>query len=153
MSKTETVNEARTEHELVTVIVSPSGGAKQGILLVEHDAPIRDFFCEALACRGIPVWPAGNVAEALDIFHQRGQTIRVVVVDQDFTEWNGALMWDVLHRLNPNVKGCLITGDGDNWTPADLAKLGIAATFPKPLQIDAMFQILEALIGKASVGA
>jgi len=150
MSGPDSANHLETDNDILIAVTPapPLKGLKQGILLIEHDASVRELFCNAMDYCGIPIWTAGTVAEALDLFHLRGPSIGVVVVDEDLPEWNGPLLWDVLHRLNPHVRGCLIASDATAWTTTDLAKLGIFAAFRKPLQIDEMFQTLERLVTK-----
>jgi DNA-binding NtrC family response regulator len=136
---------AQTRSSAEPVATSSNKPQRSGILIVEHEEAIRIIFCELMDCHGIPVWAAANVAEALDLAHQHGDGLGVAVVEHDLPEWNGPLLWDVLRRLRPQLKGCLISSDGVDAGVIDLPALGIVATFRKPLQLDEMLRVLEDL--------
>ena len=146
MEKTNAHHLTAVRSDLATTPVGPATQAmRKGVLLVEHEVPIRELLCEAMECRMIPYWTAGNVAEALDIAHSHGDSIGVVVLEQDFPEWNGALMWEVLRRLKRHLKGCLIVPDGVEWTPRQVAELGVSAIVHKPVQVDDLMRLVRDL--------
>ena len=154
MATSNTAKNPPSDYALVeTPVAASKAPTKRGILLVEYEVPLRALLSEVMERRGIPLWTAVNVADALDMFHEHGPSIAVVVIEQSLPEWNGPLLWQVLHRLRPSVKGCMITEDGSAPDAIDVENLGLAATFAKPLQLDDMIRVLEELTAKANAEA
>src|SRR5262245_16724613 len=79
-------NDHSTQSAAVVSADWHENGSRSAILLIVDEPPVRDFLTEAMERRGIPVWAAANVAEALDMLHDHGPGIGVVVVEHNLPE-------------------------------------------------------------------
>ncbi len=98
----------------VTAQESPSAeilaGDEELILIVDDEAAIRESSKALLETYRYQVLTAANGKEAIALYHQHQNEIRVVLVDMMMPVMDGATTIHRLHEINPQVKIIAISG-------------------------------------------
>ena len=107
-------------------MTAPETPARETILLVEDEPPVRQLFATALARAGYRVLEARNGQEALATFAQHGGDIHLLLTDMRMPYMGGAELARQLHAKNPDLRLLCISGypgaDSDNVGADFLAK-------------------------------
>ncbi|MBN2365435.1 MAG: PAS domain-containing protein, partial [Calditrichaeota bacterium] len=93
-------------------------GNGEVILLVEDDSEIRDFIVQALNNNGYRVYAVSNYSEALRVYDQQKEDIRLVFSDVVLPDRNGLELIEELLRKDPHLSVILssgYTGEKSNW--------------------------------------
>ncbi|MFW6241916.1 MAG: PAS domain-containing hybrid sensor histidine kinase/response regulator, partial [Thermodesulfobacteriota bacterium] len=80
------------------------------VLLVDDEPMVRDVGAEMLATLGFDVVTAASGAEAIDRFRERGDTIRLVILDMIMPEMSGERVFEQLRSMDPSVRVLLSSG-------------------------------------------
>ena len=124
-------SESITTTEIITGETIPSG-QEELILVVDDEAPIREVTKETLENYNYRVITARDGIEAIAIYAQQPQEIKVVLMDLTMPEMDGLTAMRTLKKINPNIK--LIATSGlatkEKMTAAEL--IGIKAFLVKP---------------------
>jgi CheY-like chemotaxis protein len=124
-------------------------GAKKMILLVENDADVRDLLQDSFELLGYDVIPAASGKQALDYLSlERAPPPDIVVLELMLPIVNG---WQVVERIrrDPEVAGVpvvVITGDTRD------RPTGVSALFRKPLQMQALLDLVRRYLDRPSIG-
>ena len=105
-----------------------------GVLLVEDDASLRDWWCGSLEEMGYSVLSAGSAPEALKIARQPVTPIDLAVLDLGLPP-------------HPNLQVISQTATPPNWLAVQLAQCGTVWVTP-----DSASMVFEALTSGADVG-
>jgi len=88
-------------------------GLGEHILLVEDEKEVRDFAARVLRESGYVVFTAASAKEALDIFAEKGQDIRLVFSDVVLTDKPGPELVEALVAMKPDLHILLSSGYPD----------------------------------------
>jgi nitrogen-specific signal transduction histidine kinase/ActR/RegA family two-component response regulator len=123
------------------------------ILVVDDEAAVREVARQALLEFGYKVITASRGAEALRIFRERRQEIKLVLTDMMMPEMDGATLIAALRVLDPAVKVVGITGMSDAAGMSALKTHALAAMLAKPFTIEKLIGVIrEALPAAAGSG-
>ena len=105
------------------------------ILLVEDEAPVRQFALRALRNKGYEVLPAEGGAEALGILDQHEDAIDLIITDVGMPRMDGpSLVRQALERW-PDLKVLLISGYAEDSMRPNLAGGFSAGFLAKPFSL------------------
>lgn len=118
-------------------------------LVVEDDALLRRAAASTLARLGFVVMQAGNGVEAVDLFRQHRDTIRLVLCDLTMPHMNGWETLAALRRASPDVRVILSSGYDEADVMADDHDEQPQAFLSKPYPIDALRRAVRRALGTA----
>jgi PAS domain S-box-containing protein len=127
-----------------------SMGRGEGILLVDDDPAVRDLFKRALVDAGFHVFLAADGVEALQLYRQHHQAIRLVVLDQLLPGLSGADTLRHLTDIDPEVAVICTTGDANRSSELE-SNPAISAVLFKPFQLDLLPLTARTCLDKAQV--
>jgi PAS domain S-box-containing protein len=118
------------------------------ILVADDEAPIREVTKVALESCNYSVLTACDGAEAIALYTQNQNDIRLVVVDMMMPTIDGATTIRTLQKINPQVKIIAVSGLLYNCEPTPAVRFGIQSFLPKPYAVgDLIKAVHEALSG------
>jgi two-component system cell cycle sensor histidine kinase/response regulator CckA len=104
------VGEAPAELERPTTQITVRGGVET-ILLVEDEKPVRELVARVLEKQGYTVLQAGTGAEAVGIWHERGDNIALLLTDLVMPQnMNGRELAETLWAEKPDLKVIFTSG-------------------------------------------
>jgi two-component system cell cycle sensor histidine kinase/response regulator CckA len=130
--------------EEVTLITAKS--RRPIVLVVDDYEDLRRILSQALHHLGFDVLLAASGREALKVFRQCGHTIDLVLMDILMPDGDGPETLDVLRRLDPDVRCCLMTGDPGPYTVDDLLRRGAARVLAKPIALAELATVLQQVL-------
>jgi len=93
-----------------TPSLQPPHGHGELILVVDDEPPIRNMISEMLTRNGYRVLTASDGAEATAFFAKHANEVRLVISDLNMPNLDGAILTQVLKRMNPNVRVLIVSG-------------------------------------------
>jgi DNA-binding NtrC family response regulator len=111
--------------------------------LVDDEAAVREVARQALMEFGYQVITAGHGTEALRIFQERRQEIRLVLTDMMMPEMDGPTLIAALRVLDPAVKIVGITGMSDMAGMSALRALALSGILAKPFTIEQLLVVIR----------
>jgi len=120
------------------------------ILVVDDEAAVREVARQALLEFGYKVITASRGAEALRIFRERRQEIKLVLTDMMMPEMDGATLIAALRVLDPAVKVVGITGMSDAAGMSALKTHALAAMLAKPFTIEKLIGVIRQALPAAA---
>jgi PAS domain S-box-containing protein len=126
----------------------PTGGGAL-ILVVDDEAMICKITDSILKTNGYRVLTAHDGSEAIKLYEQNKEKVKVVIMDMMLPGMDGATCINILRKINPDVKVIAVSGLAEN---SDLAKEGTSAVqafLPKPYTSDILLRtVYEVIRGK-----
>jgi PAS domain S-box-containing protein len=110
-------------------------GKQELILVVDDEAPIREVTKASLETYHYRVLTAGDGVEAIALYVQHQQDIRLVIVDMMMPSIDGPTTIRTLQEIEPQVKIIAVSGLLHNYKSASMGHLGIHSFLPKPYTI------------------
>ena len=117
-------------------------GNGETVLVVDDEVEIRRITERILRANGYEVLTAGDGIEALALYAQHGETIKVVLTDVMMPHLDGTALTRTLKKMNPAVKIIASSGNGQDARLAELRVLELRHILMKPYTKQ---QLLEAL--------
>jgi DNA-binding NtrC family response regulator len=117
---------------------------------VDDEAAVREVARQALLEFGYKVITASRGAEALRIFRERRQEIKLVLTDMMMPEMDGATLIAALRVLDPAVKVVGITGMSDAAGMSALKTHALAAMLAKPFTIEKLIGVIRQALPAAA---
>jgi len=128
-----------------------SGSA--AVLLVEDEDAVRLGGVRALTSRGYTVHEASSGVEALEIYHEVGGMIDIVVSDVVMPEMDGPTLLAELRKIRPDIKFVFVSGYAEDAfaknLPAD-AKFGF---LPKPFSLKQLATVVKEVLEAEQAGS
>jgi len=119
-----------------------SATRKPRVLLAEDDDPMRRLLANALRGDGFEVIEASSGAELVErirthLIHPKdGRTVDLIISDIRMPWASGLTVLEGLRRHNRATPVILITAFGDQETHLEAKRLGAAAVFDKPFDVN-----------------
>ena len=122
-----------------------SNGQKETILLVEDEEKLRRLGCRALEGLGYHVLTAVNGRDALQVYHS-AEGVDLVLTDMVMPEMGGRDLMRELRKVNPHLKGLVITGYALKDDLRTLRDEGILEVVQKPFDIEALGETVRQVL-------
>jgi two-component system cell cycle sensor histidine kinase/response regulator CckA len=89
---------------------TPSSPPRGRVLIADDEESIRELLANYLTVRGFQVQTTQTGPELLQLYRDRTEPVRLVIVDQQLPEMNGTTVAGQLAALDPTVPVLLISG-------------------------------------------
>jgi PAS domain S-box-containing protein len=116
------------------------------LLLVDDQESIREVSQDMLTALGYHVLLAESGGEAIEIFKKRKAEIELVILDMIMPEMSGGDTFDVLRKIEPEVKVVLSSGYSLNGQAAQILERGCNGFIQKPFSIEVLSQKLREVL-------
>ncbi len=121
-------------------------GTSETIMIVEDEAMLRQNLGELLQLLDYQVVDAANGREALTVFDENREVIRLVLSDLVMPEMGGLDLCRQLRQRDEQVPIVIMSGYSSEVNAAELEELNVGAFLQKPMQPEALSQIIENLL-------
>lgn len=116
------------------------------ILLVDDEPLVLEVGTRMLQFLGYNVLRARDGQEALDLYKQNQNQLDVVILDMNMPGMNGAMVYDRLKTIQPNVKVLIASGYFDNHCIRNILKNGFTDFIQKPFNTAALSEKLAEIL-------
>ena len=117
-------------------------GQGELILVVDDEKPILEMTQKVLERHGYQVLTAGDGTEALALFAQLREKIRVVLTDVSMPVMDGVALVRVLRKMEPGLNVIAASGRGSGGKASDMKVLGIEKFLAKPYAAEKLMKAL-----------
>jgi two-component system cell cycle sensor histidine kinase/response regulator CckA len=97
------------EPQSVVSTAQPKGGSET-VLVVEDDPGVRNVITGILRKEGYVVLEAGDGDDAIRVFGEHRETIKLVILDVVMPGKNGSAVFDEIARIEPKIKAIFMSG-------------------------------------------
>ena len=118
------------------------------ILLVDDEELIIDVGGEILEFLGYTVFLARSGREAIAIYKEKQNTIDLVILDMIMPDIGGGEAYDILKKINPDIKVLLSSGYSINGQAREILEQGCDGFIQKPFSIEQISQKIRELLTK-----
>ncbi len=134
----------------MTPIVEPKWQVGNGelILVVDDEAVVQEVTQATLEAHGYQVMRAGDGIEAIALYAQHKQDIRVVLLDLMMPSLDSVTTMRTLHKLNPQVQIIAMSGLASNESLTKMLNEGVQAFLAKPFTAPELLNLLAEICGK-----
>ncbi len=120
------------------------------VLVVEDEAVVAEMLELALRQFGFTVRLAGGGRQALEVYGRHGESIDVVLLDEQMPELDGPGTLAALRRIDLSVPVVFMSGSTGRYSEEDLLAMGAARVLHKPFRLEQLSQLLWQLVRKPS---
>lgn len=117
------------------------------ILLVEDEDQVRFIEKTILKRYGFTIIEAVNGKEALEMFQQNTEEIRLVITDIGMPIMNGYELFSRLKKIKPELPIIISSGFGDKEIGSKIPKEDVAGLLSKPLSLIQLQELLKRVLG------
>jgi len=121
-------------------------GSGELILVVDDEAAIREITKGTLELFGYSVLTASDGTEAVALYAQHRDRIKVVLTDLMMPYMDGAATIRALRKINPELKVIGSSGLTSNGKETELTKLGVNGFLIKPYSAERLLKSIAELI-------
>jgi DNA-binding response OmpR family regulator len=116
------------------------------ILIVDDEAPIREWLTDVFTEQGYEPYPAENAQEAMQIFNREG--IYVIVLDLKLFGMNGLELCKKIRKSRPLAIVYAMTGWGALFEVEECREAGFDDYFMKPMDTDVILRAVADAFAK-----
>ncbi len=127
---------------------SVASGSQELILIVDDEPLIQQVTQVALEINHYRTLLANNGVEAIELYTQYHQEIRVVLMDSMMPSMDGLTACRALQEINPHVRIIATSGLTSNSLFATGASIGITEFLVKPYTIEELLETVRAVLSK-----
>ena len=120
---------------------------KEVILLIEDEADICRVFSEAMSEQDVSVVTAQTGELGIELYRTHECEVNLVVLDLSLPGISGEDTFNVLRRLNPNVKVVVSSGYGDPYVKKLFKGVALVGTLQKPYTWSALVENMVKFLG------
>ncbi|MGD8754734.1 MAG: response regulator, partial [Desulfobacterales bacterium] len=118
------------------------------LLVVDDEDLVLDVAANMLEKLGYTVLKAQNGAEAIDIFKAHKDAIKMVVLDIIMPDLGGSDVYDIIKKINPDVKVLLSSGYSVDGQAIELLERGCDGFMQKPFTMEELSGKIEQILTK-----
>ncbi|MGD9285338.1 MAG: response regulator, partial [Desulfobacterales bacterium] len=118
------------------------------LLVVDDEDLVLDVAANMLEKLGYTVLKAQNGAEAIDIFKAHKDAIKIVVLDIIMPDLGGSDVYDIIKKINPDVKVLLSSGYSVDGQAIELLERGCDGFMQKPFTMEELSGKIEQILTK-----
>lgn len=139
---------AQTAHAPVARPDLPLGQG-QLILVVDDEQSIREVARETLTTFGYTVITAADGTEAMALFAEHKNEVKVVMTDMMMPYMDGPATIRALRKMDPEVRIIATSGLKINSRAQEISQLGIGTFLTKPYTAETLLKTLAKILGNA----
>lgn len=117
------------------------------ILLVDDEDRVLHITAKLIQKLGYQVIEARGGKEAVELYRENAGQIDIVILDMVMPDMNGAVTFDALKKLDPNVRVLLSSGYSIEGEAEEILKRGCDGFIQKPFTSQAISQKINELLG------
>lgn len=114
------------------------------VLVIEDEAEVREATATILREAGLEVVTAPDGPPGIQLFRERANEIRLVLLDLAMPEMNGAAVLQELKAINPAIPVILVSGFDEDAVKDRLLTEGLATFLQKPYTTNTLLQQIQA---------
>jgi PAS domain S-box-containing protein len=118
------------------------------VLLVDDEEVMLNVGKAMLEKLGYNVFIAENGKKAIEIYEKHQSEIQLVIIDMIMPEKSGGETYDVLRKVNPNVKALLSSGYSVNGNATEILSRGCNGFIQKPFNLVELSQKIRKILGE-----
>ncbi|HWP43253.1 MAG TPA: response regulator, partial [Blastocatellia bacterium] len=122
-------------------------GQGELVLVVDDEAAILEIAKGTLEAYGYKAMTAADGTEAVALYAQHKDEIKVVLTDLGMPHMDGLTTIRILQKMNPQIKIIATSGLRSEGKASDVASLGVKAFLSKPYTADKLLMTLAGLLG------
>jgi CheY-like chemotaxis protein len=127
--------------------VPPADSPMEGtILVVDDEEVVRTVLSKLVRSLGFEVLKASDGVEAVEIFENNAEEIRLVLMDMTMPRMNGIDAFMEMRETDPSVKVIIISGHSAESTSGEMLRLGISRVLQKPVRLSALSDAIRECI-------
>lgn len=115
------------------------------ILVVDDEAPIREFLADALEGRGRRILQARNGQEA--VHWATSVPVDLVLLDLLMPEMDGVECFRRIHAARPDLPVVIITGYPESDLMLKVLEIGPFTVLQKPLELNKLRKVVDLIVG------
>ena len=119
---------------------------KSFILLVDDEQLVLEVGTRMLQYLGHSVLEARDGNEAIDLYKKNMNSLDIVILDLNMPGMNGAMVYNQLKRIQPDVKVLIASGYFDHHCVRNILKNGYTDFIQKPFNIDILSEKLAQML-------
>ena len=119
------------------------------VLVVDDEVMVGEFVAELLESRGLDVTVKDDPLEAARWFSENPDRVDLVLTDQTMPRMTGLELAQRLATERPELPVILYTGYGEDISPDELRRHGVAALLKKPLEPASLVALLRSHLRQA----
>jgi CheY-like chemotaxis protein len=116
------------------------------VLVVDDEESVRTMAKRALEHQGFDVLLAADGRQALEVFRERLQEVRAVLLDLTMPHMNGEEVFREMRLLRPNLRVVLMSGYNEQEVTNLFAGKGLAGFLQKPFRADDLLATIRQLL-------
>ena len=128
-----------------TPVVAPSGDGEV-IIVVDDEESVRDVLTETLRLSNYAVLPARDGAEAIALYVQNRERVRLVLTDLIMPSIDGKELIRALRGLSPDLKIVVSSGLGEEFGSPDASALPVQAVLQKPYTASMLLETVHTVL-------
>ncbi|MFN7948090.1 MAG: PAS domain S-box protein [Blastocatellia bacterium] len=121
-------------------------GRGETILVVDDELAIREITSSTLEAFNYRVLTANDGAEAIALYAQHRNEIRVVLTDMMMPFMDGPALIRALRKINPEVRIIASSGLTENGKAAEITQSGVRTFLAKPYSADKLLKALAEVL-------
>ncbi|MEO8167438.1 MAG: response regulator [bacterium] len=125
-------------------------GMGELVLIAEDEPFLRDITKDSLEFHGYKTVTANDGIEALSMYLQHRENVRIVLLDMIMPYMDGPSTIRALEKLNPDVKLIAVSGSTEKFKAAAAATRRPLRFLPKPYTTDKLLMTLDEVLHEAA---
>jgi two-component system cell cycle sensor histidine kinase/response regulator CckA len=122
-------------------------GQGELVLVVEDEDAIREVTVSTLEKYGYNVLAANNGADAVALYAQNKNKIKVILMDMMMPVMDGEVSIRAIRKINPGVRIISVSGLGEKDKLAKIADIHVNAFVAKPYTADRLLKTIHEVLG------
>jgi CheY-like chemotaxis protein len=118
------------------------------VLVVDDDEGVREFTAETLRRAGFDVLCAADGQEGVEIFRERADEIRAVLLDRTMPLIGGEEAFAEMRSIRKDARVILVSGYSRERAEQHLSSAGLAAFLQKPFLPETLLDLLRSVLGE-----
>lgn len=116
------------------------------LLVVDDEEPVRSYMRELLSRFGYTTLTASSAQEALRLYLENKEAIRLISLDLLMPEMSGFNLLQTLQRIAPTVKVVVVSGAAYGDKGAQALKEGARAVVEKPFEAEQLLRVVRQVL-------
>lgn len=123
-----------------------TGGRGELVLVVDDEPPIREALVRTLTANGYRAYTAEDGSDALALYFQRRNEIKLVLTDIAMAQMDGVALVRSLRKLDPQVRVIVSSGHFQKENMVVLEGLGVKTFLDKPYTAEKLLRAVSAAL-------